>query len=99
MKKGFVLLMVLMVGLAGCAATLEHPVTHQRMTCQSGWWLGGGTGIVGMAMLGIAIVGNVFEAAEHQKCIDDLKQAGYEEVTPAPTPSETTVGDTERIPE
>lgn len=77
------LLLVCLLLLSACAATLEHPVTHQRQTCQSGWWLGGGTGIAGAVLAGIAVVGNIVEAVEYQKCVDTLKRSGYEEVTPA----------------
>lgn len=77
------LLMVLVV-LAGCATTLEHPATRQRLTCRSGWALGGGTGIAGGVMAGIALVGNVLYAVEYQTCVEKLKRAGYEEITPPP---------------
>ena len=77
---GFVLLL-----LAGCATTLEHPVTHQTATCKSGWALGGGTGIAGAVMLGISVVGNMLFISEYQQCIDKLKEAGFQE--PQPTAS------------
>ena len=78
------LLLVVLLLLSACAATLEHPVTHQRQPCQAGWWRGGGTGIAGAVLAGIAVVGNIVDAVEYRKCVDTLKRAGYEEVTPAP---------------
>lgn len=91
MRGGGLLLAVLLVSLSGCAATLEHPGTHQRATCRSGWALGGGTGIAGGVMAGIALVGNVLYVAEYQKCVGTLKRAGYEEITPAPASNEPEV--------
>lgn len=100
MTRRLAILMCLMVGLAGCATTLEHPLTHQSATCQSDWppgdlWIAGAMtpGIGGVVMM---LVGDVLSVAEYQKCVDTLKRAGYEEVTPVSTPSETTVGETER---
>ncbi len=90
-------LLLVMVGLVGCSTTLSHPQSGQTMTCQSGWALGGGTGIAGGVMAGIALLINVFEVAEYQKCVEQFKRAGYEEIPPAPAPSETPADEPQRI--
>lgn len=71
--------------LVGCASTLTHPGTGQQATCTSGWWLGGGTGIAGIVMGGIALVGNALAVVDYRGCVDKLKAAGFQE-PPAATP-------------
>ena len=83
-------LLLAVVFLSGCASTLTHPVTGQQATCTSGWWLGGGTGIAGVVMGGIALVGNALAVVNYRGCVNKLKAAGFQEPpAAAPDPSST----------
>lgn len=96
-KVKLVALLLAVVFLSGCASTLTHPVTGQQATCTSGWWLGGGTGIAGVVMGGIALVGNALAVVDYRGCVDKLKAAGFQEPpSAAPEPSSPDAESVER---
>ncbi len=82
----FVAVGLLVSLLAGCATTLEHPVTHERVTCYSpGAGIGatGSSGLADAVMVGVGVLADLwFVAVGRRQCVDRLKQMGYQEITP-----------------
>jgi hypothetical protein len=66
--------------MAGCATTLQHPTTGQTVTCEQPVMVGGGTGIIGGALLGVSLVFDAVTWGMKAHCVSEAKRAGYEEV-------------------